>query len=79
MSPVKTEGLRFECTQCGGCCTNRGEYTHVYVSADEIRGLARLLDMSVVYVYLIVLGVTGFLIDYSLIWLRRKLCPWFGR
>ncbi len=47
MSPVKPAGLRFECTQCGGCCTNRGEYTHVYVSPDEVRGLARLLDMSV--------------------------------
>lgn len=35
-------------------------------------------DMTVVYVYLIVLGVVGYLIDYALTWTRRKLCPWFG-
>ncbi len=46
MSRLKPQGLRFECTQCGECCTNRGEYAHVYVSADEVRGLARLLGMS---------------------------------
>jgi NitT/TauT family transport system permease protein len=35
-------------------------------------------DMTVVYVYLILLGTAGLLIDYALIWLRRWLCPWFG-
>ena len=35
-------------------------------------------DMTVVYVYLIVLGITGFLIDAALNWTRRKLCPWYG-
>jgi NitT/TauT family transport system permease protein len=35
-------------------------------------------DMTVVFVYLILLGVAGLIIDYLLIWLRRRLCPWFG-
>lgn len=35
-------------------------------------------DMSVVYVYLIILGAAGLLTDYGLIWLRRWICPWFG-
>jgi NitT/TauT family transport system permease protein len=37
------------------------------------------LDMSLVYSYLILLGVIGFVIDWLLIALRRRLCPWFGR
>ncbi len=39
-------GLRFECTRCGACCTNRGEYAHVYVNRDEVRELARALGMT---------------------------------
>ncbi len=35
-------------------------------------------DMTVVYVYLIVLGAAGLIIDQGLIALRRWLCPWFG-
>ena len=35
-------------------------------------------DMTVVYLYLILLGVAGLSADYALTWLRRKLCPWFG-
>ena len=35
-------------------------------------------DMTVVYVYLILLGLAGFLMDVSLTWARRKLCPWYG-
>lgn len=35
-------------------------------------------DMTVVYVYLILLGVGGLLADYALIGLRRWICPWFG-
>lgn len=39
-------GLRFECTQCGRCCTNRGEYAHVYVNGDESAALADFLGLS---------------------------------
>jgi NitT/TauT family transport system permease protein len=35
-------------------------------------------DMSVVYVYIIILGAIGLAADYLLIGLRRHLCPWFG-
>ncbi len=47
MSRENSAGLCFECTQCGGCCTNRGEYAYVYVGAAEVRALARLLGMGV--------------------------------
>lgn len=35
-------------------------------------------DMTVVFVYVVILGVLGLLTDYALIWLRRRICPWFG-
>lgn len=38
-------GLRFECTRCGRCCTNHGDYAHVYLSGAEVRALARYLDL----------------------------------
>jgi ABC-type nitrate/sulfonate/bicarbonate transport system permease component len=33
--------------------------------------------MNVVFVYLIVLGALGVIAEYSLLWLRRTMCPWF--
>lgn len=39
---------------------------------------SRILNMNVVYIYLIVLGLSGFLFDWILSFTRRKLCPWFG-
>ncbi|MEM7316995.1 MAG: ABC transporter permease subunit [Planctomycetota bacterium] len=39
---------------------------------------SRILNMNVVYIYLIVLGVSGFLFDWILSFTRRRLCPWFG-
>lgn len=35
-------------------------------------------DMTVVFVYVMMLGVIGLVVDYLLIALRRYLCPWFG-
>ncbi|MEC8556958.1 MAG: ABC transporter permease subunit [Planctomycetota bacterium] len=43
-----------------------------------IRQQSRLANMNVVYIYLAILGVTGLLMDYALMQLRRWLCPWFG-
>jgi uncharacterized protein len=43
---TKARGLRFECTGCGGCCTARGEYAHVYLNPDEVRDLADELALS---------------------------------
>jgi Fe-S-cluster containining protein len=42
---ARKAGLRFECTQCGQCCTNRGDYQHLYVSDPEVVRLARFLGL----------------------------------
>lgn len=39
-------GLRFECTQCGKCCTRREKYAHVYVDEHDMRAMAKLLGMG---------------------------------
>jgi NitT/TauT family transport system permease protein len=44
----------------------------------RIRLQQRILHMDVVYIYLIILGASGLLFDWSLTALRRKLCPWSG-
>ena len=44
----------------------------------RLRIQSRLLNMSVVYIYLILLGLSGLLLDWALNRLRRFLCPWFG-
>jgi Fe-S-cluster containining protein len=38
--------LRFECTECGDCCTNRGDYAYVYVNREEVRQLAAHLELT---------------------------------
>ena len=38
------EGLRFECTRCGRCCT--GEPGYVWVEKEEIARIAEFLKMS---------------------------------
>ena len=38
--------LRFECTQCGLCCTVRGDYACVYVDETECRKLAAVLGLG---------------------------------
>lgn len=43
---LKIPPLRFECTGCGKCCTQRGEYAHVYVGDAEVESLAKLLGVS---------------------------------
>lgn len=44
----------------------------------RLRIQSRLLNMSVVYAYLVILAGVGFGLDWTLSWMRRKLCPWFG-
>jgi hypothetical protein len=41
-----SEALRFECTQCGECCTSRGEYGYVYVNDREVAAIAKHLQMT---------------------------------
>lgn len=43
--PWYHEGLRFECTQCGDCCT--GQPGYVWVTDDEVQAIARHLDQPV--------------------------------
>lgn len=43
--PWYRDGLRFECTQCGNCCT--GAPGHVWVTDDDIRAIAEYLDKPV--------------------------------
>lgn len=43
--PWFQDGLRFECTQCGDCCTGAPGY--VWVNGEEIAALARRLGMTV--------------------------------
>jgi NitT/TauT family transport system permease protein len=45
----------------------------------RIRMESRVLNMSIVYIYLCILGFTGLLGDWCLLWLRKKLCPWYDR
>lgn len=45
----------------------------------QIRMQQRLLNMAIVYDYLIILGVTGLMMDQGMLWFRRWMCPWFSR
>ena len=38
-------GLRFECTQCGACCS--GEPGYVWVEEEEINAMAQSMELSV--------------------------------
>jgi len=38
----------------------------------------RINDMSVVFVYCMVLGVVGLILDRALIVIQRQLCPWYS-
>lgn len=44
-TPWFSPGLRFECTQCGDCCTGAPGY--VWVNQAEINGMAALLRLGV--------------------------------
>ena len=39
-------GLRFECTQCGNCCRNHGDYSFVYLASAELEAIPAYLGMS---------------------------------
>jgi NitT/TauT family transport system permease protein len=45
----------------------------------RIRMESRVLNMSIVYIYLTILGFSGLFADWILIWVRRWLCPWYNR
>jgi NitT/TauT family transport system permease protein len=45
----------------------------------RIRMESRVLNMSIVYIYLAILGFTGLLADWTLLRIRQQLCPWYQR
>lgn len=45
----------------------------------RIRMESRVLNMSIVYIYLGILGFTGLMADWLLLRLRQSLCPWYQR
>ncbi len=44
----------------------------------RIRLEARILNMNVVYIYLIILGLSGLLAERGLLLVRRRISPWYG-
>ena len=46
-SPWYAAGLRFECQpDCGICCTNHGDYSHVYLENSDIAAMAEELGLT---------------------------------
>ncbi len=43
----------------------------------RMKVIGRRLDMSVVFFYLAVLALAGYVMDQAMIGLRRRLCPWY--
>ena len=44
--PWYHKGLRFECSQCGNCCRNHGEYAYVYLAQADVEAMAAHLGLS---------------------------------
>jgi uncharacterized protein len=44
--PWYHKGLRFECTRCGNCCRNHGDYAYVYLAEHDVAAIARHLRLS---------------------------------
>jgi len=64
--PWYRNGLRFECSQCGDCCT--GAPGFVWVNKEEIAALAARLDMTVPDFeekYVRTVGVRKSLVEYE--------------
>jgi hypothetical protein len=64
--PWYANGLRFECTQCGNCCT--GAPGFVWVNREEIAALARHFKLSVPEFeakYVRNVGIRKSLIEYA--------------
>ena len=44
--PWYHKGLRFECTQCGNCCRNHGEYAFVYLTEADLKAIPKHLGLT---------------------------------
>ncbi len=40
------KGLRFECTQCGNCCTSHGDYAYVYLAEADVGAISAHLGLD---------------------------------
>lgn len=40
------DGIRFECTGCGGCCVDHGDNIYVYLSESDVAAISRHLGLS---------------------------------
>lgn len=40
------KGLRFQCTQCGNCCRNHGDYAYVYLTKVELSEIPEYLKLT---------------------------------
>ena len=40
------KGLPFECTACGKCCVNHGEYEHVFLTRQDISRISEKLKLT---------------------------------
>jgi ABC-type nitrate/sulfonate/bicarbonate transport system permease component len=45
----------------------------------RIRLQSKLLNMAVVYPYLVILAAFGFLMDFMLTQAQRRMCPWYAK
>ncbi len=43
--PWYEKGLRFECTRCGNCCRNHGDYAFVYLTDHDVSAIAQFLGL----------------------------------
>jgi NitT/TauT family transport system permease protein len=44
----------------------------------RMRIQSRMLNMNIVYIYLFILGAVLLIADYVLLFLRKRIAPWFG-
>lgn len=45
-NPWYSNGLRFECTACGNCCRNHGQYSFVNLTEREVSAAAAFLALE---------------------------------
>jgi uncharacterized protein len=81
--PWYKEGLRFKCTECGGCCT--GSPGYIWINEEEIQALANHLKMNLddfAKKYLRKIGHRFSLNErphtYDCVFLKNKKCTIYG-
>ena len=41
------KGIKFECTACGKCCTNHGDYQYVYLGKSDMEAISAFLKLGI--------------------------------